>query len=377
MNESIITYKCKLLLTPEQHSALWNTCYNYTFYYNWVMDSYSSDSSIKNDIMLHNLVYHPIRNACPSLPSDYVLTLRKVAFETIKSQRALKLNGYKTAKVTPKSNFQSPRLTHHLFSIKNDTLSIASISGRLKNIKLQYRENIDLSNCTSANLYYDKKHNRFFLNAHFKYQYTLPNINNILACDLGEVRHVSTYNENSGFEIFHEQTSVDLANKYYQRRRELQSKDTRSSKRRLKSLESKQSRLRRDADHVISKSIISYAIQNNIDTIALEDLSNLKKLIKKNTKSKSLNRRLSAWSYFRLQSFISYKAQISNINIIKVNPAYTSQSCPQCGYTSKSNRPTRDNFQCQNCGYSGFADWIAALNIFGLSQQSRMQVTCS
>src|SRR5262245_8504386 len=45
----------------------------------------------------------------------------------------------------------------------------------------------------------------------------------------------------------------------------------------------------------------------------------------------------------------------------QVNPAYTSQTCPECGYLEKANRKG-DEFQCQKCGHRGDADQIAAQN---------------
>ncbi|MDF0592281.1 zinc ribbon domain-containing protein [Methanotrichaceae archaeon M04Ac] len=46
-----------------------------------------------------------------------------------------------------------------------------------------------------------------------------------------------------------------------------------------------------------------------------------------------------------------------------MDPAYTSQECPVCHHISRSNRPTRDQFACVCCGFSGPADTVAARNI--------------
>ncbi|MFG6192689.1 zinc ribbon domain-containing protein [Nonomuraea sp. JJY05] len=42
---------------------------------------------------------------------------------------------------------------------------------------------------------------------------------------------------------------------------------------------------------------------------------------------------------------------------------YTSQACPECGWTSRANRPARGRFACTRCGLAGHADRIAARNI--------------
>ncbi len=44
------------------------------------------------------------------------------------------------------------------------------------------------------------------------------------------------------------------------------------------------------------------------------------------------------------------------IQIIAVNPAYTSQECSRCHYVSKDNRKTQKDFVCRHCHYSCNAD---------------------
>ena len=45
-----------------------------------------------------------------------------------------------------------------------------------------------------------------------------------------------------------------------------------------------------------------------------------------------------------------------------VNPAYTSQECPACGYVHKDNRKG-DRFRCLMCSYTAPADQAGAVNI--------------
>lgn len=51
------------------------------------------------------------------------------------------------------------------------------------------------------------------------------------------------------------------------------------------------------------------------------------------------------------------------INIKLVNPSYTSQQCPICGYVDKNNRKTQEKFSCLNCGHTDNADHNASINI--------------
>src|SRR5690606_17966053 len=52
------------------------------------------------------------------------------------------------------------------------------------------------------------------------------------------------------------------------------------------------------------------------------------------------------------------------------SPAYTSQTCPQCGHCEKANRPTRNNFICVKCGFAAPADRVGALTLLGCTPTS-------
>jgi transposase len=64
-----------------------------------------------------------------------------------------------------------------------------------------------------------------------------------------------------------------------------------------------------------------------------------------------------------LRSFIEYKATIAGIPVFLVDPRGTSHICPECKHNERANRPNRDTFRCVQCGFSGNADHIAAINI--------------
>ena len=69
------------------------------------------------------------------------------------------------------------------------------------------------------------------------------------------------------------------------------------------------------------------------------------------------------WSYYELQQFIEYKAQKYGVEVVKVEPAYTSQRCSECGHTEKENRKTQEKFICKKCNFTENADYNAARNI--------------
>jgi hypothetical protein len=63
----------------------------------------------------------------------------------------------------------------------------------------------------------------------------------------------------------------------------------------------------------------------------------------------------------KLQDRIAFKALAEGFRHEQVNPAYGSQSCPQCEFVDKGNR-IGDCFQCLHCRHEDTADRIAALN---------------
>ena len=64
-------------------------------------------------------------------------------------------------------------------------------------------------------------------------------------------------------------------------------------------------------------------------------------------KFKNMNRRLSAWCRCRLKERLSFKALVKGFDHYEVNPAYTSQTCPSCGYVDALNR-CKFNFKSFN-----------------------------
>ncbi|MCY4522120.1 MAG: transposase, partial [Caldilineaceae bacterium] len=79
-----------------------------------------------------------------------------------------------------------------------------------------------------------------------------------------------------------------------------------------------------------------------------------------NVKAKSgLNREILASGWGQLERNLDYKAGL----VVKVDPAYTSQTCAVCGHAGQANRKTRATFKCTACGHTANADRNAAINI--------------
>ena len=83
-----------------------------------------------------------------------------------------------------------------------------------------------------------------------------------------------------------------------------------------------------------------------------------------NVRAKSgLNRSIldQGWGMFR--GFLGYKLAERGGRLEEVNPAYTSQTCSECGVVDRASRRDQASFVCVACGYSDNADTNAAKNI--------------
>ena len=72
--------------------------------------------------------------------------------------------------------------------------------------------------------------------------------------------------------------------------------------------------------------------------------------------SKQMNRLIGRTYRSVVKAKLSRLEEQYGIQIIAVNPAYTSQECSRCHYVSKENRKTQKDFICQHCHFSCNAD---------------------
>ncbi len=70
-----------------------------------------------------------------------------------------------------------------------------------------------------------------------------------------------------------------------------------------------------------------------------------------------------SWAFAQLGDFIVYKAKRAGVPLVLVDPAYTSQTCAECGHVDKRNRVDQGLFICRGCGVVAHADRNASHNI--------------
>jgi putative transposase len=142
-------------------------------------------------------------------------------------------------------------------------------------------------------------------------------------------------------------------------RAKLQHKATKSAKRLLKRRRRKERRFATDTNHVIAKRIVAEA-ERTSRGIALEDLRGIRGRVRLRTPQRAT---LHTWAFHQLGSFVAYKARRAGVVVVRVDPAYSSQACSECGHVDGANRPDQARFCCRSCGFAGHADWNAARNI--------------
>lgn len=140
------------------------------------------------------------------------------------------------------------------------------------------------------------------------------------------------------------------------------SKGTRSTRRRarqiLQRLSGSERRYQQWLNHNISKLIVLSALQNNA-IIAIEDLTGIRERTNSQPRNQIERRRSNSWAFFQLRMFLSYKSLKYGVELVAVNPAYTSQTCAECLHIhpvkGKSYRSGKV-FKCGHCGNHCDAD---------------------
>ena len=114
--------------------------------------------------------------------------------------------------------------------------------------------------------------------------------------------------------------------------------------------------------------LLSHATSHGCSIIAIEDL----RFYQPPKGMSRLSRKLSNWIRGVFKSILQFKAQQQGIQIVAVNPAYTSTYCPRCskkGFKIRESAfkwidPKGRYFYCPHCQYCADRDYVGALNIY-------------
>jgi putative transposase len=350
------TIRLEITPSPAQAALLAETSRQFTAVFNAVC-AVGWEQKITNGVKLHHATYYPLRSVYLELPSNLLVQARMKATEAVKSAFVLQKKGRTVG--TPFADACPPRYNVHTYKIdwESQTVRMSTTSGRhtIRFITPRYSAKYAGYPVDTADLIF--RHGRWWL--HVVVTVPAPEIaptDQIVGVDLGIVRPAVTSNNR----FLGQPRWKAIEGRLFHLKRALQKKGTKSAKRHLKRVRGKQARFRRDCDHGLSKQIVGAAAPGA--TIVLENLTDIRKRTRVRTQTRT-RRRIHAWSFAQLKSFIQYKAEEQGCTVVAVDPRHTSQACSRCGHTARNNRRSRGRFVCRACGFELHADLNAARNI--------------
>ena len=252
------------------------------------------------------------------------------------------------------------------YSLTQNCFSVNTLNGR---VKLPYfAESMskyfdhDIYKFGTAKLV--NKHGKYFLHIPVTYDVEESNVSdicNVVGIDRGINFVVATYDSKHKSGFVSGKVIKQKRAHYSKLRKELQMRQTPSARRRLKAIGQRENRWMQDVNHQVSKALVKSNPKHTL--FVLEDLSGVRNATERvRTKDRYVS---VSWSFYDLEQKLIYKAKQNQSTVIKVDPRYTSQSCPVCGHIEKSNRDKKIHlFTCKNCGYKSNDDRIGAMNLY-------------
>mgnify|MGYP000213065291 FL=1 len=360
MEQITITAKVQIVATDTDKVLLNKTMSVYCDACNYVSDYVFRTHDLKQ-FSLNKILYSALREKF-SLKSQ----MAQSVFKTVIAR-------YKTILENQnewiKPSFKKPQydlVWNRDYSLTQNCFSVNTLNGR---VKLPYFAegmskyfNHSIYRFGTAKLV--NKHGKYYLHIPVTYEVEESNISdicNVVGIDRGINFVVATYDckHKSGF-VSGKAIKQKRAN-YSRLRKELQMRHTPSSRRRLKAIGQRENRWMQDINHQVSKALATGNPKHTL--FVLEDLTGIRNVTER---VKTKNRYVSvSWSFYDLEQKLIYKAKQNQSSVIKVDPRYTSQCCPACGHTEKSNRNKKIHlFTCKNCGYTSNDDRIGAMNLY-------------
>lgn len=360
MEQITITAKVQIVATDTDKVLLNKTMSVYCDACNYVSDYVFRTHDLKQ-FSLNKILYSTLREKF-SLKSQ----MAQSVFKTVIAR-------YKTILENQnewiKPSFKKPQydlVWNRDYSLTQNCFSVNTLNGR---VKLPYFAegmskyfNHSIYKFGTAKLV--NKHGKYYLHIPVTYEVEESNISdicNVVGIDRGINFVVATYDSKhkSGF-VSGKAIKQKRAN-YSRIRKELQMRHTPSSRRRLKAIGQRENRWMQDINHQVSKALATGNPKHTL--FVLEDLTGIRNVTER---VKTKNRYVSvSWSFYDLEQKLIYKAKQNQSSVIKVDPCYTSQCCPACGHTEKSNRNKKIHlFTCKNCGYTSNDDRIGAMNLY-------------
>ncbi len=356
------TIQCPLPADPDllETIRLYNQAVQRVIDIGWAKKTYNKNR-------LHELSYRALRETHPTLQSSLVQCARDMASDMLKREKFK----HKKPLKRPLGGVRYNQRTFTPF-LESGKISISTLTGRKKHpliVPNNFQQYLE-GRITSLTLYYNKRRKKII--AYLTME--LPDVpveepSSFLGVDRG-IKRIAVCSNNSFYSTNH---ILAVKWRYQQLRKKLQSKGTRSAKRKLKRVSGRERRFMTDENRKIAKWVCNMPY----NCIVLENIRGIKQHSKKKKKvTKKVRRQFGNWSYYQLERFIIEHAEKVGKTVLYVNPRYTSLKCSRCGYISKKNRPSQSHFFCRECGFTLNADLNAARNLsdFGKAEIGRASV---
>lgn len=345
------TVSIKLNTTQEQRTILLQLQKAFNDACNQIVPI-AAENRCWNRFALHHLVYYKIRHAT-GLGAQMVCNATRAVCDAIKVLKIKKDENIPLISFKPRASVHFDKRT---YSLKDGAISLYTLSGRtLIPMVLGEFQQKYLEQGISKEAELICKNGTWFFNLVLDLPDAKPVVasGKVLGVDLGENVLAATSSGKlfGGGQLRYERDRALAL------RSQLQSNGSESAKQLLKKISGKEARHMAYVNHEISKAIVKQALDTDCDTVAMEDLTNIRKRIKAGKRVRS---RLHRWAWAQLQAFVQYKALAAGLRVVFVNPAYTSKMCADCGQIGTRNK---HRFVCKICGIQRHSDLNASRNI--------------
>jgi putative transposase len=307
-----------------------------------------------NRVALHHLAYARLRKETP-LGAQMVCNAIFSVCKAYKAQK--KLGRIRKDAPVPAVHFNraSVHFDKRTYAIHGERLSLYTLSGRITVTLVtgEHQRRIMASGkAKEAELVC--RRGRWYFNLVVESDDADPIPSGpVMGVDVGEnnLAATSTGKVWGGGELRHKRDG------YLALRRRLQSNGSQSAKQKLRQVSGKERRRVTHINHETSKAIVAEARRIGASRIVMEDLCHIRDRIQA---GKRVRARLHGWAFRQLQTFVEYKARAVGIAVEYVNPAFTSQTCSNCGSIGER---VRHRFVCKKCGLRAHADGNASRNL--------------
>lgn len=354
--EQVLTLVCKLQPTPEQCSKIDALLKAFADACNWANQTVKVGITSKTTIQ--NLVYQELRQQFGLSANQTVRVCARVGA----NRKTEKINGKPVKVFSPSSADYDARI--FAFREKDWKVSLTLLDGR-EHIKLNagnyQRGKLKGRVPTSAQLC-KHRDGQYYVHIQLKNEAPEPiHSTQVIGVDFGR-RDIAVTSIGDKWDAKQIQGARDKFALVRASLPQKASKGTRSTRCRARQILQRPSgserRYQSWLNHNISKLIVLSAIENNA-IIAIEDLTGIRERTNEQPTNKNERRRGNSWAFFQLRLFLSYKSVKYGVELVAVNPAYTSQTCNNCLHIHPIKRKSYrrgKSFKCGHCGNHGDAD---------------------